>query len=471
MMLCIKKIEDIKKIFAIILVVAISSNALAQAEEDPETAAARALFESSKSSGASSIAGGACVKYIEKKNMTRGQNFKPNGDAYFISIGTNEIKAPIKSISYAVSAMNASILAQLDAKKALVESMGTEMASDILSTTIQKFSEGKKPEFIGMADKPAKEIPNYEDMSTYQKTQVYVNQQLDKYIDPETKDAINSGAMSARDAEDKIKEIINQSSFKDAIKTKASGSVRGMKTIYSNFSVNKGANQTIVCSVGVWSDKLAAQTDAMVTGDYSKLKNLKKGKPLRDVVPSAESFEGFSNLVGTFGTFMVRDEKGQMTVLSYAQEGIKTNSAASARIAFENAKTRARRGIIQLREENITIAGSIEKEESTSESADGMIDYYSKEKSESRLQATASGTLKGDYEFKRWQNIHPQSGYPVAGIVMAWTPSGAEQMDKAAQTLSKSPKQESGNKPPVGYSPSDSDYNSGSSAGDDEEDF
>ena len=99
MMLCIKKIEDIKKIFAIILVVAISSNALAQAEEDPETAAARALFESSKSSGASSIAGGACVKYIEKKNMTRGQNFKPNGDAYFISIGTNEIKAPIKSIS------------------------------------------------------------------------------------------------------------------------------------------------------------------------------------------------------------------------------------------------------------------------------------------------------------------------------------------------------------------------------------
>jgi hypothetical protein len=464
-----KKIEDVKKIFATLLVVALSTNTFAQnVDEDPEIAAQRAMFESAKKSGANEVSGGACKKFISKKRWKIGQNFKKNGDPFFIAIGISEVKAPIVSTSYATSTMNGSILAQLDSKRALVESMGSELTSEILATSVQQYSEGNKPDFLNTSDKPAKEIQNYEDLSVYQKTKVLFNQQLDKLIDQETKDAIANDSISEKEVEDKLKDILNQSAFKDSIKTKASGSIRGMKSVYSHFSVNKGQKQTIICNVGIWSDNLAAQTDAMITGNYSSLKNLKKGKPLEKYIPNDENFEGYVDLLGTFGTFMVRDETGQMSVLSYAQEGIK--SAASERMAFNNAATRARRAIIQLREENIEVTSSVDKQETTTESADGMIDYWSEEKSKNRIAASASGTLKGDYEVKRWKNIHTQSQKPVAGIVIAWTPSGAEYMNKVSKTLSEAPVAGSGSNS-ADFTSAESDADGGSSAGDDEDDF
>ena len=467
-----KKIEDVRKIYAMLLVIALSTNTFAQnADEDPEMAAQRAMFESAKKSGANEVSGGACKKFISKKRWKIGQNFKKNGDPFFIAIGISEVKAPIMSTSYATSTMNGSILAQLDSKRALVESMGSEITSEILATSVQQFSEGNKPDFIDTSDKPAKEIQNYDDLSVYEKTKILFNQQLDKLIDPETKDAIANDSISEKEVEDKLKDILNQSTFKDSIKTKASGSIRGMKSVYSHFSVNKGQKQTIICNVSIWSDNLAAQTDAMITGNYSSLKNLKKGKPLENYIPNDENFEGYVDLLGTFGTFMVRDETGQMSVLSYAQEGIKSDTAASERMAFSNAATRARRAIIQLREENIEVASSVDKQEATTESADGMIDYWSEEKSKSRIAASASGTLKGDYEVKRWKNIHTQSQKPVAGIVIAWTPSGAEYMNKVSKTLSEAPAAGSGSNSSADFTSAESDAYGGSSAGDDEDDF
>ena len=95
----------------------------------------------------------------------------------------------------------------------------------------------------------------------------------------------------------------------------------------------------------------------------------------------------------------------------------------------------------------------------------------SEEKSKSRIAASASGTLKGDYEVKRWKNIHTQSQKPVAGIVIAWTPSGAEYMNKASLTLSEAPEAGSGSNSSADFTSAESDADGGSSAGDDEDDF
>ena len=151
-----KKIENVKKIFATLLVVALSTNTFAQnVDEDPEMAAQRAVFESAKKSGANEVSGGACQRFISNKEWKIGQNFKKNGDPFFIAIGISEVKAPIISRSYATSTMNGSILAQLDSKRALVESMGTEITSEILATSVQQYSEGNKPDFLNTSDKPA----------------------------------------------------------------------------------------------------------------------------------------------------------------------------------------------------------------------------------------------------------------------------------------------------------------------------
>ena len=176
--------------------------------------------------------------------------------------------------------MNASINAQLDSKRKLVESMSTEITSEIVSQMVQQIKEGEKPTFIGTSGKSAKDLKNYEDMSIYEKTKVLVNQQLDKLVDPETKEGIASNTIEEKELEDKINNIVNQSTFKDSVTANASGSVRGMKTVFSAYSLGKGQKQTTVCNVAIWSSKLAADVDAMTSGDYSRLQNQKKGVPL-----------------------------------------------------------------------------------------------------------------------------------------------------------------------------------------------
>tara|TARA_B100000767_G_C19775881_1_gene542566 strand:+ start:4741 stop:6141 length:1401 start_codon:yes stop_codon:yes gene_type:complete len=465
-----KKNIQFKGVFLALFVISVPSNILAQSNaDDPEMAAQKAKFEQQKNSGVMEVSGGACQKYVNKKNWKNGENFKKNGDSFFVAVGTSEVKAPINSSSYASSTMNGAILAGLDSKRALVESMGTQITSDILSTSIQQFSEGTKPDFLEISEKPVKEIENYEDLSIFQKTTMLVNQQLDKLIDPETKEAIAAKELSSQELEEKLKDVLNQSTFKNSIKSNASGSIRGMKSIFVNFSVNKNQKQTIICSVGLWSENLANQVDAMTTGNYKALQNKKPGKPLMDYVPDEKTFEGYLDILGTFGTFIVRNERGEVSVLSYAQEGIKTSSAQSERIAFDNAKLRARNEIIRLRDEHIDIVSSMQKQETTTENADGMVDYWSEENSKSRISASANGTLKGDYELKRWKANHTLNDRPVAGVVIAWSPSESQFMDKASNTLSKAPKSAAGSS--VTLIESESSAAGGSSAGDDEDDF
>ena len=63
-----RKIKDVTKILAMLLFVSLSTSAFAQnADEDPDMAAQRAMFESAKKSGANEFSGGACKKYISKK--------------------------------------------------------------------------------------------------------------------------------------------------------------------------------------------------------------------------------------------------------------------------------------------------------------------------------------------------------------------------------------------------------------------
>ena len=73
------------------------------------------------------------------------------------------------------------------------------------------------------------------------------------------------------------------------------------------------------------------------------------------------------SLMVTFGTFMDRDENGDMAILSYAQSALKTNSPNSQKAAFNVAKLKAERAIIQFRSENVEIAEKMETFEVTTE--------------------------------------------------------------------------------------------------------
>ena len=106
------------------------------ADDNPELSDREAAWEEAESSGANNnnVVGQQCQDYVNiEKKWKQGTNKKSNGSKYFVAIGISEIKSPVDSSNYITSSMNASINAQLDSKRKLVESMSTEITSEIVS--------------------------------------------------------------------------------------------------------------------------------------------------------------------------------------------------------------------------------------------------------------------------------------------------------------------------------------------------
>ena len=171
----------------------------------------------------------------------------------------------------------------------------------------------------------------------------------------------------------------------------------------------------------------------------------------------------------TFGTFMDRDENGDMAILSYAQSGIKSSTSNSQQAAIRTAKLKAERAIIQFRSENVEVQEKINNFEITTEKANGMIDTYTEENIDRRQRASASGTLQGSTVIHRWVKKHPVTSRAVAGVVVAWSPSAANFAKSMKETLEKQPNSSGSSSTYQIIEPEE--YDSGSSGGDDEDDF
>ena len=76
-------------------------------------------------------------EYIASKGWNEGLNEK-NGKKFFVAKGTGVIQAPRESASYIGSRVNAYNKAMLEAKKAMVEYLGVDIATE----TTKEYAEG-----------------------------------------------------------------------------------------------------------------------------------------------------------------------------------------------------------------------------------------------------------------------------------------------------------------------------------------
>ena len=405
-----------------------------------------------------SMDGQACYDYMDSKGYNEGDNER-KGKTFFIAVGIDSSGANMSQLAYIDSIQNAFIRSQMNAKTALAETLRKNMESEIQNEFKQAFKEGKKPSII-IQEKDT-EAETYEDLSAYQKMKLLMHQKLDQIISQENKDKVGQ---DERELEKQMEGILNQQVFRDSIEASAKANIRGMKMLYSNLSAKPASNRTTVCNVAIWSENLVKYADAMSTGNFSKLRNLKKGKPLKEYVPTDQETLGV-----TFGAFMVKNEKGEMSVISFSQAGLKTSSSMSEKAAFTAAKTKAERAIMQLREENVEVAEKIDTFEVTTEKTDGLIDVYSEENIERRQTAQTQGSLQGTKVLKRWKQRHPVTGRQVAGVVVGWSPSSADFAKEMKETLDQAP--ESGGTDNYTAPVDAKEVESGSSMGDDEDDF
>ena len=405
-----------------------------------------------------SLDGQACFDYIDNKGWSEGENTR-KGKSFYVGVGIGSSGASMQQVSYIDSIQNAFIRAQMNAKTDMAESQAKQITSEISNEFVQSFKEGVKP--VDIITNNDLEAQNYDDLSVYQKMKLLIHQKLNESISKENKDKVGE---NERELQREIDGILSQNVFRDSIEATAASNIRGMKVVDSNLSAKPNSNKTNVCNVVVWSENFVKYADAMTTGNFSVLNNpKKKKKPLKEQVKKGDA------LMVTFGTFMDRDENGDMAILSYAQSGIKSSTSNSQQAAIRTAKLKAERAIIQFRSENVEVQEKINNFEITTEKANGMIDTYTEENIDRRQRASASGTLQGSTVIHRWVKKHPVTSRAVAGVVVAWSPSAANFAKSMKETLEKQPNSSGSSSTYQIIEPEE--YDSGSSGGDDEDDF
>ena len=430
-----------KYILSLIFLFLIAPDILAQSAED-DMAMMEAMFMASAESGEMDQVGQACVDHMNNKSWQEISTNK-NGEKQYYIVGVGTVSAPLQSSAFADSLQNASTKALLDAKTKFSSILNQEIISEIIVDVKQQYSEGSPPDLLQGEDE-IKKNKEYDDLSYLEKMKLLVNQQLDKLIDDETKNSFNDGVSKSNDEieelSNKLEDILNQEVMTDVIKTKTSADVRGMIVKYGHFNANAKINKRPeVCIVVKWSPGSLRMADAIATNNFKVLKSNKKKRPLKDQIPvnavQEKDFQGYMKLLGSFGTYLMRDENGDLNVVSFAVEGMKSNTPQSEMIARQQAITKANRQIVQFLNESVELNTKTATTESLTEFKDGLQDYYFEENYEARQTASAQATISGIQTLGTYKGMHFLNQKPLVGAVTYYNPSSAEGAEQVREML------------------------------------
>ena len=430
-----------KYILSLIFLFLIAPDILAQSAED-DMAMMEAMFMASAESGEMDQVGQACVDHMNNKSWQEISTNK-NGEKQYYIVGVGTVSAPLQSSAFADSLQNASTKALLDAKTKFSSILNQEIISEIIVDVKQQYSEGSPPDILQGEDE-IKKNKEYDDLSYLEKMKLLVNQQLDKLIDDETKNSFNDGVSKSNDEieelSNKLEDILNQEVMSDVIKTKTSADVRGMIVKYGHFNANAKINKRPeVCIVVKWSPGSLRMADAIATNNFKVLKSNKKKRPLKDQIPvnavQDKDFQGYMKLLGSFGTYLMRDENGDLNVVSFAVEGMKSNTPQSEMIARQQAITKANRQIVQFLNESVELNTKTATTEALTEFKDGLQDYYFEENYEARQTASAQATISGIQTLGTYKGMHFLNQKPLVGAVTYYNPSSAEGAEQVREML------------------------------------
>jgi hypothetical protein len=454
----------------------------AQSAED-DMAMMESMFMASAESGQMDQVGQACIDKMNNKGWQEISTNKKGEKQYYI-VGVGTVSAPLQSSAFADSVQNASTKAMLDAKTKFSALLNQEIVSEILVDAKSQYSEGKAPDLLKSPDQ-IQQGNEYEDLSYIDKMKILVNQQLDKLIDDETKVSFNEEVANnnskAEELEKRLEDILNQEQMTDVIKSKTSADVRGMIVKYGHFSSNvEDGKRPEVCIITKWSPGLLKLADAVATNDFKVLKDGKKKSPLKDQIPvnavNEKDFKGYMKLLGSFGTFLMRDENGDLNVVSFAVEGMKSNTPQSEMNARSQAIIKANRQIVQFLNESVELNTKTATTEALTEYKDGLQDYYFEENHESRQAASAQANISGIQTLATYKGMHFLNQKPLVGAITFYNPSAAEGAQDAINLLSSSPKKTSDGEDgrvmidPNAPSETSAEMETGSDYGDDDED-
>ena len=145
-----------------------------------------------------------------------------------------------------------------------------------------------------------------------------------------------------------------------------------------------------------------------------------------------------SDLVMRLGTWITYNAKGEMVIYGFGQQEVReTGSRASAAFsrAYSQARLQAINNIKTFVSEEMVASEAMQSVEKLREYADGTNAYFSRNKWEQAVKSKESTLNLATEQVRQWKGVHPTSGTPIAGYVVAWTFSNAQQANALRQQL------------------------------------
>ena len=442
---------------------------LTLAQEESNEMAKAAWGEKKQNSSGSP--GESCRAYMSEQGWSP-QMLNKKGEMDYYFVGTGSIQAPVTDPNFANSTQNGATKALNNAKAQFAKSLSQKVISETTQSLVDELRSGTSPEAI-LGEEAIIQGRDYEELSSVEKMKLLIHQELDNLVDQQTKDGVATDNAEQEALASKIKEVVSQETFEQTITAQSTAEMRGVLIKYGHYTADASrGNNSEVCVVAKWNPGYARIVDAMITKDYSILEG-KRPRP-NPPIPDDQTFEGFSQLLGSFGTYYFINEDGELELWSFAQSAVSGNNIQAKRAAIGRAEIKAMAQISEFRNTSLELKEKTKDKESTTNFADNSSDYYGESAFDQRLKTASKSTLTGVVRIKEYLGPHvlPGQQKDVAGVIMSWTPSGDRSATTASQQLAKKPTTSKKNENVDYESDADDAVSSGASYGDDEdEDF
>jgi hypothetical protein len=346
--------------------------------------------------------------YLASRGWAMGENTRPDGSVFYISVGQGVIAAPRDSGAYMTSRLIAFEKALLEAKKEMVQYMESRVAKEVLSD----YQEGgvDNAEVAPGSDKSASLLAGA------------VNDEL-------ARQGVES---RSPEASAKVRQLLSSSTFRSSIRTVAQARILGLQ-VFKSFEASPSGRQGQIGVICIHSDKLQDMAEAMWSGAPIPPQSPKP--PLIDQVPSEREV-----LLSSYGVQQKTDEQGNLVLVAFAQAKPVSSSVNSENAAYDKAKTNALGLLRQFAGESAHVATSTKNAESIREMEGSAIDYSNETTYRSQIQSYAEEmSISGVAVLKRWSAVHPLTGEKVVGIVCTWSPRAAQRATQLKQRVSGKP--------------------------------
>lgn len=215
--------------------------------------------------------------------------------------------------------------------------------------------------------------------------------------------------------------VAETQAFRNMVATVAAARCTGIKALAS-FEQNPASGQGSVGVVTVWTEKLHAVADAIVTNQWDLIPKGEPGKKIQDHIPDDKR-----TLLTTYGTQLVRDERGEYVLLAYAQAQPRTKNQQSIDTAYEVAKTRGMGLIRSFMGEAVETSRQLLDAEVSTVFTDESTRYQEESSFQRSIKAVGEALpISGMTVAFEWETLHPASNAPVVGVVMQWKVESAK---------------------------------------------